>query len=114
VLLAMSLFVMFAALAVSVSAGVGADQYEKLKSQMEFKVYIKGLTQGFEWANTCLESRGQKRLYCAPSKPVLETENYLRILDDRMKDKDFRSKVPPDIPIEAILLFELQEMFPCK
>ena len=100
------LFVSFA------NAEFAIKDYDNLKDVGWFRTYITGVGVGTTWANTELQSRGQPPLYCLPGKLVLETQNYMRILQGSIeKHKDI---IKLDTPVEMLLLEGLMETFPCK
>jgi hypothetical protein len=91
-----------------------------LKSELQ--LYLKGIGEGFVWANTLLHSTERDRLYCAPEKLELNIDNYQQILEsflpnarttfaDIMKRGSFKSV--DDLPLGLALLLALMDAFPC-
>lgn len=83
--------------------------------------YIAGIGEGLVWANTELESRKDKPLFCQPKKLALTDENYIQILNDEIKrfeeaktDESERKKVFDSMPIGLFLLKGLIRTFPCN
>ncbi len=91
------------------------NYYEKSDSD-DVKLYIFSSGASFAAANSLLKSKGLPRLYCAPSKMALTTENYVEIFEDQLKkiiDQKILEK-QPNIPMEYVLLTGLVSTFPCK
>jgi hypothetical protein len=79
--------------------------------------YVKGIGDGFVFYSVRAEdSLKQKPLFCQPDKLVLQTQNFMDILDREIKKA--ASAMPKDkldgIPLATILLSGLQDTFPCK
>ncbi len=96
---------------------LGADptvkDYVRYKERPTLAIYITGVGDGLLWANAELITRKQKPLYCQPGEFVLHTDNYLEILNRKMKDEKFTKHLPADFPLARVLLRALQEIFPC-
>jgi len=96
---------------------LGADptvkDYVRYKETQTFAIYITGVGDGFLWANAELITRKQKPLYCQPGKLTLQADNYLEILDRKMKDHEFVEHIPSYFPLARVLLEALQETFLC-
>lgn len=107
-----------------VHAAINADVYEKAMSNSESRgqmmSYVWGVGSGFEMANVDIEvHRTGKPLYCPPPEMVLTTENYLNILDARLKEVSTVKKETLGAEgyislIEYELLQGLKKTFPCK
>ena len=93
---------------------------ESLKSEVQ--LYLKGMGDGFVWANTVLQSTERDRLYCAPEKLELNLDNYQQILEsflpnaqgsfeEIMKRGSFKSV--DEMPLGLALLLALMDAFPC-
>lgn len=50
---------------------ITVKQFREMKDEASFKLYIHGVETGFLWANSVLEKRSQKPLYCQPPKLAL-------------------------------------------
>lgn len=94
-------------------AEIRVKEYEELRKDARFKEYIDGVGVGITWANTALDTTYGVKLFCIPGKLVLGVSNYIRILDDSIKDERKRGTLKPDDPIEGLLLIGLQRTFPC-
>ena len=100
---------------VPIYAEIPFEKYETVKKTEAFKVYLKGVRSGYVGANAYLASmRHLPPLYCQPNKMGLNAENYLRILDEYLSKPEVKNEMPPDTFVELLLLFALQEVFPCK
>jgi len=75
-------------------------------------LYIDGVVMGLGLANTYMDSRGQRPLYCRPK--ALTPENYLDILRQHIEKNRSCVEVHPFIGVEMLLLEGLVETFPCK
>ena len=76
------------------------------------RIYLVAVGEGFKWANAALSSRKQTPLFCPPEQLPLTAENYAQLVDAALTAN--RDKyVANELPIEAILLFELQSKLPC-
>ena len=76
------------------------------------RIYLIAVGEGFKWANASLGSRKQPLLFCAPENLPLTAENYTQLVDDALASN--RAKyLANELPIEAILLFELQSRLLC-
>ena len=76
------------------------------------RIYLIAVGEGFKWANGALGSRKQQPLFCAPEQLPLTAETYAQLIDEALVAN--RTKyVASEMPIEAILLFELQRRLPC-
>ena len=89
-------------------------QYEEIKNSQPFKSYIKGIEEGYSWANVFLEGAKQTPLYCQPKQMVVEPENSIRILDRQISIMRESNYLKPDTPVEPLLLLGLIRTFPCK
>lgn len=74
------------------------------------QVWISGNANGFTWANSELEQRGQRPLFCLPKKLALTIDQEVSILRKFVKERPFYGGVPTGVA----LLNALQETFPCK
>jgi hypothetical protein len=85
-------------------------------AESNWKLYILGLGEGFKWANAMLEVHTEAPLFCPPSKLVLGMENYVDILDRKIKDRATKSTQAEldDMPLGLLLLQGIREAFPCK
>ena len=95
-----------------VNAGVLFRDYDKVKKMEWFKTYIEGVGIGLSLANAKMRALGVAPLYCQPGKLVLQSENYLDILERFIQEK--KNKISPETPIEPFLLEGLIEIFPCN
>jgi hypothetical protein len=103
------------ALCVATSANASTVRYKQYMhpSSDQFgtfdKLYLDGVMEGLETANSMLVSNGSPPLYCMPPK--------LAITEDQAEDIMLRTakKVSnvDDYPISILLLVGLRETFPC-
>jgi hypothetical protein len=74
------------------------------------KLYLRGLSDGFAWANISSAHDGNPKLFCQPETIALTIEQLIDIF------KRF-SKENPNFDNSSagmVLLFALKEAFPCK
>jgi hypothetical protein len=79
------------------------------------QIYVEGLGKGFFYANVVMEYETKRRLFCEPDKLVLEKDNFIRILDDKIERKKAAVgfQEAQEILIEILLLSGLKNTFPC-
>jgi hypothetical protein len=95
------------------ASALGMKDYERGKGTDVFELHINGVGQGYSFANAWLSIKGRPQIYCGP-KEGLKAKDYLLILEREMNDTEFIKGMPPDMPLEAILLQGLINNFPCK
>jgi hypothetical protein len=80
------------------------------ESKEWLKLDISGVGRGFVIANYQTELVTGKRLFCTPKNFILQGDNFHRFLEEDVKNlalsDGFKS-------IELVLLFGLQQRFPC-
>lgn len=75
-------------------------------------LYIKGVAEGFAWANSLNNDKNLPRLYCEPEKFSINTDNLTQILNDELTENN---KIWTDkLPVELALFKGLEKTFPCK
>ena len=117
--------IMFAALVIIILTGNIKAQAEptvkhylktiKDKNTTEYFVLnwvVYGIGVGLAWANTDLESREEKKIYCQPSKLALGAENYISIIDRYLEKYPYFTE-KDDWHVGMILKEGLKETFPC-
>jgi len=77
------------------------------------KWYVKGLAEGMTWANINLTLRNSPPLFCLPDKLALGVDNFLDIIDRRVKQLKESGKKTDDTEVGIILLGGLEDTFPC-
>ncbi|HLE93084.1 MAG TPA: hypothetical protein VI543_00690 [Sulfuricaulis sp.] len=107
-----ALLLLMHVLAVPASA-LGIKDWERAKDSEVFLVHINGIGEGYSFANAWLAGDHRPMIYCEP-KSGLKAEDYLLILKREMNNKKSISTMPPDTPLEGILLQGLINNFPCK
>jgi hypothetical protein len=84
---------------------------EKRKSHRNFnKLYLDGAKGGLIAYNLLLKERHLKSNFCLPTNLALTVEK----AEDIMFRQAVKMSDPDDTPIEVILLFALEELFPCN
>lgn len=99
---------------VPIHAEVPLKLYETTKDVKEMQTYLTGVGKGYFWANVHLIVRQLPPLYCPPEKLAVNARNYVEILDDYLSKPGMKSNLASDRNVEEILLYALQEVFPCK
>ncbi|MGA2958098.1 MAG: hypothetical protein ABSF48_20525 [Thermodesulfobacteriota bacterium] len=113
----LTVLVLIYVLVFSSMAGATMDVklYGKVRETQEFKLYIKGVGFGLVVANTYMLIENKERLFCQPMNLVLETENFIRILDDEIARQELQDfKKTQETSIELLLVRGLIHTFPCK
>ena len=102
-----SIIIVFISLfqSITATAEVTTEMYKK--NPGAYRIYIDGLGTGYSWANTVLAAGKRKMLFCQPENLALETDNYVRILNDGIK-------ISGSGFIELTLINQLIRTFPCK
>jgi hypothetical protein len=49
------------------------------------QIYVEGLGKGFVYANVVMNYETGKNIFCTADTFILETDNFIRILDDQIK-----------------------------
>lgn len=92
------------------NALVDLKDYEGLKNDGTFQIYISGVAEGYLFGNLALrEFRGQKPFFCPPKKLALNSKNYISIIDNAITKYDLKVG-----PVEIVPLQALGEVFPCE
>ena len=85
-----------------------------------FDTYIKGIGDGFVWANIQLQTTGRERIYCTPQKLGMNSQNYQQILESYLPTlartvhwPSGNWKSADDVPVSFVLLEALIDAFPC-
>ena len=111
---------LFVLLCSTVKADVTVKEYTEAKANPGMaeilSSHIKGLGEGFGWANADLELAGRPPLFCAPRNLALAAENYFDIIERKIaaaKSKYTQEKVEK-LYIPMLLLHGLEETFPCN
>jgi hypothetical protein len=74
------------------------------------RLFIRGVGEGISIYNTLQETRNAEPFFCPPERLGLVDAQYVAII------KDFLVKFPntKTQPVAAVLLYALQDAFPCK
>lgn len=88
--------------------------------QATLSLYVKGIGDGFAWANSLLEATDKKPLFCTPDTLALNSDNYQQILESFLPIFQSRMHWPTktwksvdEVPIGFVLLGALIDAFPC-
>ncbi|RYY74604.1 MAG: hypothetical protein EOO52_13650 [Gammaproteobacteria bacterium] len=96
----------------SFTNGMTIAEYQKLrtKDKVFSEVYIKGISDGFMYANASQLNDKMPQLFCLPGNVDFNVYNYVSILDSSIrKYPDYTQE-----DVAALLLLELQSKFPCN
>jgi hypothetical protein len=96
-----------------VTAQYYVTNYNDVKNNDEFIIFVNGVGEGLAVANAKLRSNNQNMLYCAPTKLVLKSANYMDILNREIK-RNYHKYKATNAHIELILLYGLENTFPCQ
>ena len=92
------------------------DQYkestknDELSNTDNTNHYVMGVANGFIAINITLKDRGDKPLYCQPETLTLPVSFYVQLIDKMIEEPT----LDPKAGVEFILLFMLQNAFPCE
>ena len=110
------------AFGVPLLAEISVKEYRRAKSSKDkstldlVETYVTGLGRGFDWANAENRVKGQPPLYCVPDNLSLNGQNYIDILEGRIK-QEAAKKTEVELSeekIEDLLLDGLEKTFPCQ
>ncbi|MBV9996532.1 MAG: hypothetical protein JO127_15110 [Caulobacteraceae bacterium] len=73
------------------------------------EVWLDGAANGYAWANAQLASQGRAKLYCQPSQTTISHDEAMRIYSEYVE----RHPEMGDKPMGAVMLFALEDKFPC-
>ncbi|HWS02817.1 MAG TPA: hypothetical protein VN448_05415 [Gammaproteobacteria bacterium] len=92
-------------------AEVSISDYEKYKGDEGFKMYLGGYLEGLKWANLMMMRNKLPSLYCPPPELGLTVDNGIQILDDFIEHS---KNLEGNDHIEVVMIFAMQNAFPCK
>jgi hypothetical protein len=80
------------------------------KGDVRTDFYLRGLGNGLSWANAELRTEGKTALFCPPDSTALTVNQEVDIMARHIE------RIPANGKIAAggVLLFALQEAFPCS
>ena len=84
--------------------------YMSNKDSNGIVIYIKGIGDGYLFANAYLENKSMKKMYCQPRALSLNGYNYKQIIDEELN----LHKYPQDMPLALVLQEGLIRTFSCK
>lgn len=103
----------------SVANGMDIATYERGRraspdsaEDLLLRTHIAGVAEGYNWANAQLEREKKPLLFCAPIGLALNSNNYLRVLDEAIAENR-ESWLQLKMPVGGILLFALRSKLPC-
>jgi hypothetical protein len=94
--------------AAELSARDSIDKYRKNDPQIS--LFLNGLLQGFEWANSFLHTANRPEIFCEPEKLALTVNQEVDILNRYIEENPTYS----NYPVGAVLLQALRDAFPCS
>ena len=102
------------------AAALVITTYEKRRSESAssqaralLEIYLLGVGEGFKWANAALPKQKQSMLFCAPERIGLNADNYVQVIDEALA-LNREAYIKMELPVEAILLYGLQQKLPCS
>lgn len=81
----------------------------KGKERILYLTSVRGLQDGFVWANAHLEAGGKDPLYCQPRGLRLTSEQVINLVRTGVTDNPMLGRMP----LGAVMLSVLQRSFPC-
>jgi hypothetical protein len=107
---------LIAAVLLAISMGSSAmslGQYNEARSDerqwAHVREYLNGVGDGMSVSSAALVQQGRVPLYCLPKEKVLNTDDYIRLLDTFIAE----NSLFPELLIESILMKSLIRAFPC-
>jgi hypothetical protein len=95
-----------------ISAGHMMDRYENGSKSEKQTIVLTffSYTNALGWANVYLEQRGDRPIFCPPTKLAIAGEQVVEI------ERRFLEEHPDNaaFPYDGVLLFALREAFPCN
>lgn len=82
---------------------------EFVADRQAYRLYLSGAFDAFGWGNASLSRKDWQPLYCAPDDLGLTTYEVEAVLDSYLLGQDNLA----DMPINMLLLFALQDRWPC-
>ena len=92
-------------------AEVSISDYKKYKEDEGFKMYFGGYVEGLKWANLMMKRNRLPSLYCQPPDLGLTVDSRIQILDDFIAQS---KNLEGNDHIEVVMIFAMQNAFPCK
>ena len=80
-------------------------------SKLLVQTYIGGVASGFMYANTALQQKGLKPLFCRDAGLDFKEAN--SIMDAAVTAYMRRTGADPNMLVEVLLLVQLQRLYPC-
>ena len=99
--------------AYGMTAGEWMTKYKKPASAQEVAIllaYIRGISEGIEWANVEMEAEYKVSLYCIPDKLALTLDQKINMLKELLNARPFMDKVQLGLAIK----YAYAHAFPCK
>ena len=95
----------------SAFAEIYVKDYERLKNDKSFQIYINGVGRGIIWADVFHIRQNSKPMFCIPEKLSLTGDNFISIIDNELKEHNKLYK--PDSAVEMVLFYGFINTFPC-
>lgn len=110
------LFLLMILTPVLAHADMSISTYQDLLRQSEgskelVQTYIGGVASGFMYANTALQQKGQRPLFCRDAGLDFKEAN--SIMDTAVATYMRRTGADPNMLVEVLLLVQLQKLYPC-
>jgi hypothetical protein len=101
----------FAACAVAAGAEPSASEYggQSADAKSAGEVWLDGAVNGYGWANAQLASQARPKLYCQPPQTAMSHAEAMGIYQTYVGHHPEMG----DKPMGAVMLFALEDKFPC-
>ena len=79
------------------------------------KTRLHGVYEGLDWANVVNEKKGMARWFCPPQDLLVQDELIIGMIETELQNPSFGGAevYPSGTPVEIILLYAVQNVFPC-
>jgi hypothetical protein len=113
-----AVMLMLASIALTASpikAEASADEFIRIldrggASAETATIFLHGISNGLDWANTELKGQKRAQLYCVPPKLGLSVSQSILIFRDHLK----RNPENGQYPAGLVMLEAMRTTFPCK
>jgi hypothetical protein len=85
------------------------ERYNRGGDILLLRMYLKGITDGYGFANAELAYQKKPLLWCQPGTLAVVEAQYVSIMEKFLQ----KTGNPPTNPPAAVLLLAMQDQFPC-
>jgi len=102
------LIISFATLWVNQASALSLENFDSLRKEdpEQLMYYLAGVRDGVTWTNTITSNP----IYCPSKNTSFDIQEVIKIIDATVKTNNTNR----DSPVEMLLIFGLQELYPCQ